>query len=447
MNSIVFAIKHPMQAIGRTRGGALACRLLRVDPFRQRKILQVPAFFRRARVRDPRGSQSAKESMKTSPLLAVIVALISLSLPAFRVREEQEEAAPQKIVVTSPKEAQDIILTQEYVCQIHSQKHINVRAMQSGYITEIRIKEGQAVKEHDLMFKIIPVLFEAKLKAEEAEAQLAEIKLQNTERLHEQKVVSLQDVLLHRAELARAKAKVKLAQAELKFTEVTAPFDGIVDKLHEQLGSLIKERDILTTLSDNSLMWVYFNVPEKQYIEYKASSDQEKAAQRIELKLANGTIFKYPGNFQPDHPTHPSGAIEAKFNNETGTVPFRADFQNPDRLLRHGMTGNILVHRPLKNAIVIPQRATYEILERLYVFVVDKDNIAHQREIVKEYEMPNIFIIKKKEVSEDKKIVKGVGVDEKIIFEGARQVHDGQKVEYEYRSPAQILGNQTFHAE
>ena len=151
-------------------------------------------------------------------------------------------------------------------------------------------------------------------------------------------MVSQNEVALFKAKLAKAQAKAELAQAELDFTNVTAPFDGIVDRLHEQLGSLIKERDILTTLSDNSVMWVYFNVPEAQYLEYKASLKQDKEDQRIELVLANGNKFPQSGKI---------GAIEAQFNNETGNIPFRADFQNPDRLLRHGQTGNILIHRML----------------------------------------------------------------------------------------------------
>ncbi len=364
--------------------------------------------------------------MRNSSIPVLLVALLCFALPACHKEEESSENESHKIVVTSPK-AQDIVLTQQYVCQIHSQRHINVRALQTGYLQEILVKEGQPVKEGDLMFKIMPVLFKAKLDAEDAEANLAQIELDNTERLYEKKFVSIQDVMLHRAKLNRAKAKVKLASAELKFTDLTAPFDGIVDRLHEREGSLIKERDILTTLSDNSLMWVYFNVPEKQYIEYMSLSEEEKKEQRIELMLADLSKFKYPGTI---------GAIEAKFNNETGTVPFRADFQNPDRLLRHGMTGSILIHKPLKNAIVIPQRATYEILERRYVYVVDKENVVHQREIVKEYELPNIFIIKK-----------GVGVDDKIVFEGVREVRDGQKVEFEFRPPEEILTHQTYHAE
>ena len=219
--------------------------------------------------------------------------------------------------------------------------------------------------------------------------------------------------LLFEAKLAKAKAKADLAQAELNFTNVTAPFDGIVDRLHEQLGSLIKEGDILTTLSDNSVMWVYFNVPEAQYLEYMASLKQDKEDQQIELVLANGNKFPQSGKI---------GAIEAQFNNETGNIPFRADFPNPDRLLRHGQTGNILIHRTLHDAIVIPQRATFEILDKRYVYVVGKDDVVHQREIVIQHEMDDIFVIKK-----------GLDVNDKIVLEGVRQVRDGEKVEYEFR--------------
>ena len=88
---------------------------------------------------------------------------------------------------------------------------------------------------------------------------------------------------LYEAKLAKAKAKAKLAKAELNFATIRAPFDGIIDRLHEQQGSLIKEGDVLTTLSDNSVMWVYFNVPEARYLEYMTSSVQEKELQHIEL--------------------------------------------------------------------------------------------------------------------------------------------------------------------
>ncbi len=183
-----------------------------------------------------------------------------------------------------------------------------------------------------------------------AEAELAQLEFNYTKKLANENVVSENEVFLLKAKLAKALAKAKLAQAEVNFTLVKAPFDGIVDRLYDQLGSLIKEGDILTTLSDNSLMWVYFNVPEANYLEHMASQGQDKEDGQIELVLANGSKFPHTGKI---------GAIEAKFNNQTGNIPFRADFPNPDRLLRHGQTGTVLIRRPLHNATVIPQRADF----------------------------------------------------------------------------------------
>jgi membrane fusion protein (multidrug efflux system) len=373
--------------------------------------------------------------MKFSPIPAISLTLISLSLPACNMhKEEQSHEEHQQIVVTSPQ-AKYVILTQQYVCQIHSQRHINVRALQDGYLQEIRVKEGQAVKKGDVMFKINPTLYQAKYEAELAEAQLAQIELDNTKKLQQQKVVSIQDVALHKAKLARAQANVKKAEAELNWTKVTAPFDGIVDRLQEREGSLIKERDILTTVSDNSVMWVYFNVPEARYLEYMASLGTDEDP-KIELVLANGSKFPKLGKI---------GAIEAKFNNETGNIPFRADFENEfvqvngSKLprLRHGQTGTVLIHRTLNNAIVIPQRAVFENLDKRYVYVVGEDDVVHRRLITIEHELEDIFVIKS-----------GLDVKDKIVLEGVRQVHDGDKVEeFEFRPPEEALANQKSHAE
>jgi membrane fusion protein (multidrug efflux system) len=365
--------------------------------------------------------------MKISQILAIIVALISLSLPACGKHEDESEVEQHKIVVTSPK-AKDIIITQQYVCQIHSRQHIKVRALVSGYIEQIGISEGQAVKKDQLMFKVVPILYKAKLDAELAEARLAELELNNTRRLLADRVVSQNEVALYEAKLAKARAKAKLAEAEFNFTSVRAPFDGIVDRQHEQLGSLIKENDVLTTLSDNSVMWVYFNVPEARYLDYMAGQGEDKESRKIELVLADSSKFPQSGHI---------AAIEANFNNETGNIPFRADFPNPDRLLRHGQTGNVLIHRTLKNALVIPQRATFEILDKRYVYVVDKDNVVHQRHIVVQHELDDIFVIKT-----------GLNVNDRIVLDGVRQVRDGAPVEdNEFRKPDEALANQKNHAE
>ena len=363
--------------------------------------------------------------MKVAPILAITLALISL--PACDMHKEEAHHEQHKIVVTSPY-AKDVTITQQYVCLIRSQKHFEVCALMGGYLKRISLKEGQAVTKDQVLFQILPTLYEAKMNAEAAEAKVAKIEFDNTKKLFNYKpvgmvsgVVSQAEVNLYEAKLARAQAKADLAKAEFDFATIRAPFDGIVDRLYEQQGSLIKEGDVLTTMFDNGVMWVYFNVPEARYLEYKDSSVREKeyAAHRT----AAG------GRQQVQARPARSGRSTAKFNNETGNIKFRADFPNPDGLLRHGMTGKVLIHRTLKNAIVIPQRATFEILDKRYVFVVDKDDKAHQREIIVQNELDDIYVIKK-----------GLGVGDKFVFEGIRQVHDGEKVEYEFRPPGSGSG-------
>lgn len=364
--------------------------------------------------------------MKFLSIPAVIAGLFCLVLPACNQHHEEEHHEAHKITATTP-ESKPVTLTQQYVCQIHSQRHIKVKALETGYLEAIPVKEGQTVKEGDLLFRVIPILYQKRADAESAEANLVRLEFGYTKSLYEKKVVSENEVNLAGAKLAKAEAKADLAKAELNFATVKAPFDGIIDRLHQQQGSLVQEGEMLTTLSDNSVMWVYFNVPEARYLDYMASPEEEKKNLKIELVLANGQKFQHVGKI---------GAIEAEFNNQTGNIPFRADFANPDHLLRHGQTGNILISRVQKKAIVIPQRATFEVLQKRYVYIVDKDDIAHQREIEVQNELDDLFIIEK-----------GLGVEDKIVLEGIRQIRDGEKVEYEDRKPEQVIANLKFHAE
>jgi membrane fusion protein, multidrug efflux system len=300
--------------------------------------------------------------------------------PDRQTAAESRDQDQRQIVLTSPK-AMDVAITQSFVCHIRSQRHIEVRALEKGYLKEVLVREGQAVKKGDLMFKILPVLFAG-----------------------------------------------KTAKVDAESANVVAPYDGIVGRLNEPQGSLIKEGDTLTTLGDNSVMWVYFNVPEKYYLEYMANQKQHEKEDRIELVLANGDTFPQTGRI---------GAIEADFNPENGNIKFRVDYPNPDRLLRHGQTGTIKIRRPLKNALVIPQRATFELLDKRYVWVVGEDDVAHQREIVVQSEADDdLFVINK-----------GIGVGDRIVLEGIRQVRDGEKVKYEFRTLEDVMRKPANRAE
>ena len=168
------------------------------------------------------------------------------------------------------------------------------------------------------MFKIVPVLYKARRDAEVAEVQLAQLEFNNTERLFRTKVVSQKEVALLEAKLAKAQAKAELAKAELNFTNGHSTFDGIVDRLNEQEGSLIKEGDILTTLSDNSVMWVYFNVPEARYLEYMAEpwiratedeQDRTHACERQQVPAESARSARSRPNSTTKPGTSPSARI------------------------------------------------------------------------------------------------------------------------------------------
>mgnify|MGYP002349898353 CR=1 FL=1 len=314
-------------------------------------------------------------------------------------KEHEEKKEETKFLVTTPIQ-KDTIITKEYVSQIHSIQHIELRAQEKGYLEAIYIDEGQHVQKGQLLFKIMPKLYEAEMQRAQAEANFAEIEYKNTKGLADKNVVAPNELAMAKAKMDKAKAELSLAKVHLGFTEIRAPFDGIIDRFHARLGSLVDEGDLLTNLSDNSKMWVYYNVPESEYLDYKAKA-KSNTAPKVDLLMANNKLFDYPGVVE---------TIEGEFNNETGNIAFRATFPNPKGLLRHGETGNIKMTTPIKDAVLIPQKATFEVLDKKYVYILDKDNVVKSKEITIVAELPHLFIIK------------GLSVNDKILLEGLRLV-------------------------
>ena len=338
-------------------------------------------------------------------------------------KEEEEEKA--KLVVSRPMR-KDTVVSRDFVCQIRSSRNIEIRALERGYLESVAVTEGQTVKQGDPMFKILPLVYQAELKRAEAEAQVAKVEYDNTKRLADTKIVSETELAIAWAKLEKEKAHVNLAQAHLGFTDIRAPFPGLVDRLHLRNGSLVDEGDLLTTLSDNSEVWVYFNVPESDYLEY-ASQAQPEDRKIVELVMANRKAFPHPGRIN---------AIEAEFNNETGTIPFRADFPNPNRLLRHGQTGTIRMQKLVKDAVLVPQKATFEVLDHHYILVIGKDDVVTQQRIHISEEIEDLFLVSS-----------GVTDKDRIVIEGIGQAKPGEKVEFEFLEPEAAFKNLKLRAE
>lgn len=357
---------------------------------------------------------------KNRNLTIAVVAVLCVAIGTFgfaHLRHSRNKETESEYQVATPwRETMDI--KKEFVSQIRAVQHIELRSLEKGYLQNIYVDEGQLVHKGQAMFQIMPLLLEAELKKAKAEYQLAKIEYDNTAILEKSNVVSANELALTKARLDKAHAEMELAETHVKFTTVKAPFDGIMDRFQVRLGSLVNEGDLLTTISDNSKMWVYFNVSEADYLDYMEHKKND-VEMPVQLVLANGSVFPYEGKID---------TIEADFNNEVGNVAFRATFPNPDGLLRHGETGTILLTKKFNNALIIPQKATYEVLDKKFVYVVDEKGEIQSRQITIAAEVPHLFLI-----------ASGINDNDKILLEGLGKVHIGQIIKTEVQGKEEIL--------
>ncbi len=271
-----------------------------------------------------------------------------------------------------------------------------------------------------VLFKIVPTMYEAEYLKAQAAVKEAELELLNAKTLSDKDIVSKSESAIAQAKLDEAKADMALAKLHLSLTEIKAPYDGVIDRIPLKLGSLVDEGALLTTLSDNKSVYAYFNVPEKEYLDYKAQGEANNI-KSVSLLLANGEKRKHKGVVE---------TVEGQFDNETGNIAFRAKFPNPDMLLRHGETGKVLMVVPLRNALLVPQKATYELQDKVYVFVVDKNNIVKSRNITIKNRLSDIYAV-------DSGLLDG----DKILLEGVQNVKDDDKIVYKYIEPGDVISN------
>jgi membrane fusion protein (multidrug efflux system) len=347
-----------------------------------------------------------------------IFILGSMLLFLSSCQEKPHHAEAGSLSVAKPWR-QNIEVTQNYVAQIKAIQHIEIRAFEKGYLQNIFVDEGQMIKKGDKMFQIMPILLQAEYDKAKAEFEIANIEYSQTEKLAKQKVVSRNELALNKAKFDKKKAVVDLAKAHLDFATVVAPFDGLMDRFKVRLGSLVEEGELLTTLSDNSQLWVYFNVSEADYLNYMALKKSKGEVGVVKLVLANGKAYEHTGKID---------TIEADFDNETGNVAFRATFPNPEGLLRHGETGNVVLTDSLDQALVIPQKASFEVLDKKFVYVVDQSGIVQPREITIAKEVPHLFIVNS-----------GLTEQDTILLEGLGKVKKGQKIKTKHQEQSDVM--------
>ena len=277
-------------------------------------------------------------------------------------------------------------LDRSYPATIQGKTDIEIRPQVSGFITKVHVDEGQAVKKGQVLFTIDQVQLEAAVRSAEASVAAArsnvatnELTASNKKALHDKNIISdyeYQTAILaldaSKAQLNQAEANLVNAKKNLSFSVVTAPSDGFVGSIPNREGSLASpsSQQPLTTISDISEFYAYFSLNEKEILNLTNNGEKSlnKAIDEIplvSLQLSDGTRYPLTGKIS---------TVAGLINQATGSSSVRALFKNTNNMVRSGSTGNILIPQPSDSLIIIPQKATYEIQDKKYVYLVNDSN-------------------------------------------------------------------------
>lgn len=341
-------------------------------------------------------------------------------------REPVAVEAPPEFPVGSPQ-VQSTWLDKEYVGRVEAVRYVEFRSRLKGFIEQVGVDEGHAVKQGQLLFTIsarelAQEVKKAKAQVESAAAELSAAKLEqaNTKVLAERKIVSQAEVELATAKVAQLAAKLAEAEAHegqatihLSHAQVKAPFDGVVNRIPRKLGALVNEDDLLTTLTDTHEVFVYFQLSEQEYLDTTSAAGEHPRT--VTFKLANGVDY-------PD--TGVIDAVETEFDEESGNIAFRARFPNPKGLLKHGATGKVVVRTELGRTLTVPQAATFEIQELLYVFTLDAEDRVRATRITPRARLDESFVVES-----------GVTEKDRLLLEGVHKVKEGDRITVRLQPP------------
>ncbi len=329
-------------------------------------------------------------------------------------------SAPQLSVITV--EPTDAEFQSSFPATLKGKTDIDIRPQVTGFITAVHVDEGQRVHRGQPLFTIDQVQFQAAV--DQAEANLnsarsavstAEITEQNKRHLLDRNIISQSEWQLAANQLAQARAAQAQAEAalvqarkNLSYTVVTAPHDGVVGVIPNREGSLASPSSVqpLTTISDNSEVYAYFSLTERDILELTQDGQTSieaaiAAMPQVQLQLADGSIYPISGRV---------ATLSGVIDNSTGAASARALFENPGGRLRSGNTAQVLMPRTTAGALTIPQRATYELQDLRYVYVLNDSNITESRQItVSPFSDGQTFVVTSGLNPGDRVVTEGIG--------------------------------------
>lgn len=360
-------------------------------------------------------------------LLAAAVALYACnsSSGSGMVMSQQAPALPVLSVTAMPATTY-----QEFSAALEGSKDIEIRPQVDGILERIYVDEGAYVRRGQPLFRINERTYreqynnaKASLAAARANLANAQITITKLTPLVQNNIVS--DVQLKTAKAAydaaaaqvsQAEALVRNAQINLGYTMIHAPADGYIGRIPFKTGSLVgvTTTEALTVLSDIKEVYAYFSLSENDFLQFKnryaGNTIEEKVKNMppVDLVLADGTVYPHKGRVQ---------TVAGQFDNSIGAISFRAAFPNTERLLRSGNTGKVRVAQALSNALVVPQEATFEIQDKVFVFAVGDSNKVASKPIVIAGKTAHYYFVES-----------GVQAGEKIVFTGTGNLKDGMPI-------------------
>ena len=322
----------------------------------------------------------------------------------------------------------DRTLSTGYSAAISGVQTVEIRPQVSGMITEIMIEEGESVRKGQVLFVIDQTPYKAayeiaaaNVKSAEAALSTAQLIYNSNKNLYEQDVVSEFDLMTAQNDLTDAQARLALCKAEevnasnnLSYTEVRSPVNGVASMIPYRVGALVSSSisQPLVTVSDDSKVYAYFSMAENQMLDmvqqYGSLANAIKQMPEVELTMSNGQKYQHTGKIN---------AISGTISESTGAVSLRAVFDNRNHLLRNGGSGTIIIPMTLTDCIVIPQAATYELQDRIFVYKVVEGKASATEIHVAPQNNGTEYIV-----------TGGLSVGDVIVAEGAGLIKEGTSI-------------------
>lgn len=352
--------------------------------------------------------------MKNRSFLGAIAALL---IVASCGKKEEQAPAPGPMpfpVQTVAKE--DATIYEEYTSNLEGQQNVEIRPKVNGFIQKIYVDEGQVVRKGQLLFKLETQTLNEDAAAAKANVTAAQVEVDRLKPLVDRKIISNVQLETAKAKLAQAKAAYSSVAANINYGTITSPVDGVIGSLPYKEGTLATATSEmpLTTVSDTRVMRAYFSMNEKQMInfsrEFKGATLQEKLKNTpaVTLLLADGSEYEEKGKLV---------TVTGLVNATTGTSQFRAEFNNPQAVLRSGSHGLVRLPLSIKAALIVPQNAVFDMQGKQMIYVVNKDNTVKSKIITIKTTSGTNFIVEG-----------GLEEGEVIVVEGASKLKDGMAI-------------------